>query len=140
MFTKRLIKAPKLYFLDTGLCSYLTQWTTPETLAEGAMSGAILETYVVAEILKSYWHNGLEPSIYFYRDREGKEVDILIEQNQILYPIEIKKTASPSNMVFKNFSVLECLNKKIGHGAVICLVPEIVPVSKTVDAVPLWYI
>jgi predicted AAA+ superfamily ATPase len=138
--TKRLIKTPKLYFLDTGLCAYLTQWSTPEALEAGAMSGAILETYVLSEILKSYWHNGRNPYLYFYRDRDMREVDLLIEQDQTLYPVEIKKTATPSNTASKNFSVLTKLDKKIGHGVVICLVPEAVALSRTVDAVPLGYL
>lgn len=138
--TKRLIKTPKLYFLDTGLCAYLTHWSTPQALEAGAMSGAILETYVFAEILKSYWHNGLSPSIYFYRDRDQREVDFLIEQDQTLYPIEIKKTATPSNTATKQFSALAGLNKKIGHGAVVCLVPQAVALSREVDAVPVGYL
>lgn len=135
--TKRLVKTPKLYFLDTGLCSYLTQWSTPEALEAGAMSGAILETYVFSEILKSYWHNGQSPYLYFYRDRDGREVDLLIEKDQTLYPVEIKKTATPSNTASKHFSVLENIDKKRGHGAVICFVPEIVPLSREVDAIPV---
>ena len=138
--TKRLVKTPKLYFLDTGLCSYLTQWSTHEALSSGAMSGAILETYIISEILKSYWHNGKSPYLYFYRDRDGKEVDLLIEQNQMLYPVEIKKTATPSNTASKHFPMLDNLDKKPGHGAVICFVADIVPLSRDVDAIPVWYI
>jgi uncharacterized protein len=70
--TSRAIKTPKLYFLDTGLCCYLTGWSTSETLETSAMSGAIFETYVVSEILKSYWHNGKQPQLYFYREKEKK--------------------------------------------------------------------
>jgi hypothetical protein len=82
--TKRLVKTPKLYFLDTGLCAYLTQWTSPESLEAGAMSGAILETFVVGELIKSYWHNGRSVNLFFYRDRDGKEIDLLIEQDNKL--------------------------------------------------------
>ena len=76
--TKRLVKSPKLYFLDTGLCSWLTDWSSPETLESGAMSGAILETWILGELLKSYWHNGRQAPFYFYRDRDQKEIDLLI--------------------------------------------------------------
>ncbi|WP_027389067.1 ATP-binding protein [Chrysiogenes arsenatis] len=135
--TKRIIKTPKLYFLDTGLCAYLTKWTSPEALEAGAMSGAILETFVVAEILKSYWHHGKEANLYFYRDTDQKEVDVLIEANNTLYPIEIKKTATPSQNSTKSFSVLQKLGKPIGHGAVLCLTEKIVPLSLHVMAMPI---
>jgi predicted AAA+ superfamily ATPase len=112
--TKRIIKTPKLYFLDTGLCTYLTKWLTPDSLMMGAMAGAILETYVIGEILRTYFHNGREPAIYFYRDKNQNEVDILLEENGVLYPIEIKKTASPGLNDYKSFKELEKLKKKIG--------------------------
>lgn len=133
--TKRIIKTPKLYFLDTGLCAYLTKWTTPEALETGAMSGAIFETFVVTEILKSYWHNGKEANFYFYRDSDQKEIDLLIEANNIIYPIEIKKTATPSKLAVKNFPVLNKLDKQIGHGALICLTSKTIPVSAEITAI-----
>lgn len=138
--TKRLIKTPKLYFLDTGLCSYLTQWSTPEALEAGAMSGAILETWIFSELLKSYWHNGLTANFHFYRDKDQKEIDLLIEQNNTLYPIEFKKTANPSQGASKHFPVLRNLDKPIGHGSVICLKETDIPLSKTVDAIPVGYL
>ena len=92
------------------MCRYLTQWSSSRTLSSGAFSGAIFETYVISECLKSYWYNGLTPYFYFYRDKDMKEVDLLIEQDNQLHPIEIKKTASPSTASIKNFTVL----KKLG--------------------------
>lgn len=138
--TKRIIKTPKLYFLDTGLCSFLTGWSDAKTLEAGAMNGAILETYVFAEILKSYWHNGLYPNIYFYRDADQREIDFLIERDGTLFPIEVKKTATPSLTATKSFFVLEKLKKKVGIGTVICLREKDIPLSKEVMAVPIWYI
>ncbi len=138
--TNRMIKTPKLYFLDTGLCSYLTQWSSPESLEAGAMSGAILETYMLTEILKSYWHNGKTAHFYFYRDKDQKEVDLLIEQDGCLYPIEFKKSASPSINAAKNFQALEKLEKNIGPGAVICLKERDVPLSSKVVAIPISYL
>lgn len=138
--TKRLVKTPKLYFLDTGLCAYLTQWSTPEALEAGAMSGAILETWIVSEIIKSYWHHGLTPSLYFFRDKDQKEVDLLIERDNTLYPVEIKKTASPSQTASRDFQVLERLDKPVGPGAVICLRETDVPLSQSVDAIPVGYL
>ena len=136
--TKRIIKTPKLYFLDTGLCAYLTGWDSPKTLEAGALSGAILETFVFSEILKSYWHNGREANIYFYRDNDQREIDFVIEANGRLYPVEVKKTATPGLADIKNFDVLKLLKKDIGHGAVLCLRQEAVPLSREVTALPVW--
>ena len=138
--TKRIIKTPKMYFLDTGLCSYLTRWITPDNLMAGSMAGAVLETYVVGEILKSYYHNGREPAMYLYRDANQKEVDIVLEENGTLYPIEVKKTANPGLGDYSSFSVLSRLNKKVGLGAVICLQPQRIPLSREVVSIPAWEI
>ena len=89
--SNRLIKTPKLYFMDTGLAAFLTGWKTSEVLENGAMNGAFFENNVVTEIIKTYIHNGKRLNVYFYRDRDKKEVDLLIEENDTLYPIEIKK-------------------------------------------------
>lgn len=138
--TKRLLKTPKIYFLDTGLCAYLTQWSTPETLEAGAMNGAILETYLFTEILKSYWFNGKSENFYFYRDKDKKEIDLLIDQDNMLYPVEFKKTAMPSKMISKNFEVLENLDRKIGDGGVICFKETDMMLSKRVIAIPISYL
>ncbi|MFK5926154.1 MAG: ATP-binding protein [Desulfuromusa sp.] len=138
--TKRIIKTPKLYFLDTGLCAYLTKWTDENSLEAGAMSGAILETYLFTEILKGYWHNGKEANFYFYRDQDQKEVDLLIESDGILYPIEFKKTGTPSKTATKHFSVLKKLKKDIGQGAVICFIEKHIPLSTDVTAIPVAYL
>jgi len=136
--TKRMVKRPKLYFLDTGLCAYLTDWNTPEALSSGAMNGAIFETFVVSEILKSYRHNGLQPSFYYYRDSNKAEIDLLIIQNDIFYPIEIKRTASPDKAMIKHFSVLESLGKKVGYGSLICLTERILPLTQNANAISIW--
>jgi len=138
--SKRLVKAPKLYFLDTGLCCHLTRWTSAAVLEAGAMSGALLETFVIAEILKSYWHNAKCPVLYFYRDKDQKEVDLLIEQDGQFYPVEIKKTASPNVGMIKSFKTMEKRGMTIGPGAVVCLVDHCVPITRGVDAIPVGYI
>ena len=135
--TKRLVKTPKLYFLDTGLCAYLTEWSSPETLEAGAMSGAILETWVIAEILKSYWHNGRKAPFYFYRDKDKKEIDLLIIQDGTIYPVEIKKSASPQKADIRHFSTLEKLKMPIGPGGVICLSEHSIPLTESVFSIPL---
>lgn len=138
--TNRMIKTPKLYFLDTGLCAWLTQWSTPEALEAGAMSGAILETYILTEIIKSYWHNGKVAHFYFYRDKDQKEIDLLIEQDGLIYPIEFKKSATPSINATKSFIALEKLGQPIGPGAVVCLRETDVALSRTVMAIPVGYL
>ena len=138
--TKRLVKAPKLYFLDTGLCTYLCKWPTPASLEAGASSGAFLETYLFAEILKSYWHNGVEPHFYYFRDIDQREVDLIIETGDAFYPVEFKKTATPSKTASRHFRLLEKLGKRVGHGSVLCFVEQAIPLSETVTAVPIAYL
>ena len=135
---KRIIKKPKIYFLDTSLCAYLTDWNTPETLSSGAANGAIFETFVVSEILKSYKHNGLQSSFYFYRDSNKVEIDLLIVQDGVFYPIEIKRTANPDKRMVKNFSILETMGKKVGYGSLICLTDTILPLTDKVSAISVW--
>jgi predicted AAA+ superfamily ATPase len=138
--TNRLVRTPKMYFLDTGLAAYLTRWTTPEALMNGAMSGNIFETYVVGEILKSYLHNGREPLMYLYRTTDKEEVDILLEENGVLYPLEVKKTANPGLNDYKTFNRIAKLKKPVGLGSVICLQPERIPLSREVVSIPVWEI
>jgi hypothetical protein len=135
--TKRLIKTPKLYFLDTGLCAWLTEWSSPETLEAGAMSGAILETWIMGEILKSWWHNGRREPFYYYRDKDRKEIDLLIEQDGVIYPLEFKKSASPDRHAVRHFSVLDSLKLPVGHGGVICLAGQSLPLTTTTTTIPV---
>lgn len=135
--TKRLIKTPKLYFLDTGLCSYLTEWSSPETLEAGAMAGPILETWIMAELLKSYLHKGLIPPFYFYRDKDKKEIDLLIIRDDMFFPLEFKKTASPDKNDARNFSSLKKLKISMGSGGVICLAADLLPISQGVFSIPV---
>ncbi|MFO8058882.1 MAG: ATP-binding protein [bacterium] len=136
--TKRVVKTPKLYFLDTGLCAYLTEWSTPETLEAGAMSGAVFETWVVAEILKSYWHNGRSAPFYFYRDKDQKEIDLLIIRDGTIYPLEIKKSATPKKEDVRHFPILDKLNMPVGPGGVICLSEHSIPLSENTSSIPAF--
>jgi len=138
--TQRLVKTPKLYFLDTGLAAYLTEWASPETLEAGAMSGPILETWVVAELLKSYWHTGHRPPFYYYRDKDQREIDLLIMKDGILYPLEIKKTASPCREDVRHFGMLERLGLPVGPGGVICLAEQALPLTEKAQSIPVWMI
>lgn len=137
--SKRFVKQPKLYFTDTGLCAYLTEWSSPKTLEAGAMSGAIFETFVVAEILKSYHHNGESPNLYYYRDSNKVEIDLLISQDGLLYPIEIKKTTNPKKDDIKAFDTLSKI-AEIGHGSLVCLVKENIPLTDKANAISIWEI
>ena len=135
---KRMVKTPKIYFLDTGLCSYLAQINTPQALEASYLNGNILETFAFIEILKSYWHNGKEPYIFYYQNHDKKEVDFVIETNGTLFPMEVKKTASPSKDDIKNFHLLKALKKPIGTGALICLRSSALPIDENNVAVPIW--
>ena len=137
---KRLVRTPKVYFYDTGLVAYLTKWSSPETLASGAMSGAILENYVVSEIRKSYLNQGKEAFMYYYRDKDAKEIDLVLEQDGELHPIEIKKSANPASEILRVFPVLDKSSLKRGNGAVICLKTELSAFNKENYIVPVWMI
>lgn len=139
---KRAIKTPKLYFLDTGLAAYLTRWNTPDVLKSGAMAGAFFESFVLSEILKSYYNIGiLEPPLYFYRDKDMNEIDLLIEDNGTLYPLEMKKHADPQKSDVAAFDLLDDLpSAKRGPGGVICLYDRLVTLRGNDRAIPVKYL
>ena len=118
---KRTVSTPKLYFYDTGLVCYLTRWTSAETAMEGAMNGALLENYTVAEVVKSYQNSGLEPFLYYYRDADAKEIDLLMERDGKLFPVEIKKMATPPKKLTKVFDLIDKSPLQRGTGAVLCM-------------------
>lgn len=151
---KRVIKAPRMYFLDTGLCAHMMGWGSAAVLENSSMSGAFFETWVVSEIYKSYLNAGKRPPLYFYRDSNKKEIDVILYQNGTVYPIEIKKSTAPKNAI-KNFSVLSPITEEpeddvfsgaahlkteIGTGAVVCLATDILPIDKKNWYVPAWII
>lgn len=137
---KRLVKTPKLYFYDTGLICYLTKWSSADTLESGAMNGAILENYVVAEIRKTYLNSGKEPFMYYYRDKDAKEIDIVLEHDGVLNPIEIKKSANPGPELVKVFSLLDKSSTPRSKGAVMCMKPELSAIDRENYIVPVWMI
>jgi Predicted ATPase (AAA+ superfamily) len=134
---KRITKTPKLYFHDCGLVAWLCRWLSPETLEAGAMNGAIMENFVVSELWKSYANNLREPPVWYYRDKEKREIDLLVEENGKLHPVEIKKSASPSKDMIASFRLLDTLALPRGNGAVICLADRLVPIDRENAAVPL---
>ncbi len=133
--SKRIIKAPKLYFMDTGLCAYLCRWPNAEMLEMCAMNGAFFETYVVSELIKNFYVHNLDPkdSLFYYRDIDQKEIDLLYVQQNDIYPIEVKKSETPKNPT-KNFSVLKKYNMNIKPGLIIDNCDKIRPVSESA-----WY-
>lgn len=139
---KRVVKRPKIYFMDTGLACYLTKYPSAEILESSAYSGHIFETYVVTEIIKSYTNEGKDAKryLYYYRDNNGNEIDLIIDNNRKLYPIEIKKSKNPNKDSIKNFSVLESADKEIGNGIILCMIDEIFPINKNNYLVPIDYI
>lgn len=137
---KRAIKTPKIYFLDTGLVSYLTKWKNPDVLEAGNMAGNFFKNFVIVEIIKSYYNSGeLRPPIYFYRDKEKKEIDLLIEQNGKLHPLEIKKSANPTKDMISNFKVLDKVGN-VGKGGIICMYDRLIDLDEKNKIIPYWYI
>lgn len=137
---KRTIRTPKLYFYDTGLVCYLTRWSSAEVAESGAMSGALLENFTVSELMKSYQNEGISPYLYFYRDRDAKEIDVLLEGNGKLFPLEIKKTATPDKRIVRTFDVIEKSPLERGTGAVLCMAQEFSAFDRENLIVPVWMI
>lgn len=137
---KRTIKTPKVYFYDTGLVCYLTRWSSPEVAESGAMSGALLENYTVSEIVKGYQNAGLEPYLYFYRDRDAKEIDVVLEGDGKIYPLEIKKTAMPDKRLTRVFNVIDRSPLQLGTGAVLCMADHFSAFDSNNLIVPIWMI
>lgn len=137
---KRAVKTPKIYFLDTGLAAYLTKWKNKDVLEAGTMAGNFFENYVIVEIIKSFYNSGeLRPPIYFYRDKEKRKIDLIIEQNGKLHPIEIKKSANPSKEMISNFKVLENI-KEVGEGAIICMYDKVINIDEKNIVIPFRYL
>lgn len=149
---KRLVKQPIMHFTDTGLAAYLAGWENPRALEIGAFSGQIFETFVFSEISKSYVNAGKRPPLSFFRNNDKREIDLLLEQDGMLYPIEVKKTASPSSADTKNFhaldpiagdtipSELQALKREIGTGCVVCMASDTFPINERAWAFPAWAI
>jgi predicted AAA+ superfamily ATPase len=140
--TKRAIKTPKLYFLDTGLAAYLTRWSNPEVLQNGAMAGSFFETFVISEIIKSYSNIGiLDLPLYYYRDKEKNEIDLLIYKDGTLHPLEIKKSADPKKEDIRSFSILDKMKSiKRGEGGLICLYDNLVPLKDEDKVIPVTWL
>jgi predicted AAA+ superfamily ATPase len=139
---KRETKSPKLHFLDSGLAAYLTRWTTPGALRSGAMSGNFFESFVVSEVIKSFQNAGIiDPPIYFYRDRNKNEIDLIIEHDGVLYPIEVKQSSTPGINAAAAFKVLSGQQDVVvGGGCVVCLADRLMPIGDQAVAVPVSFL
>jgi predicted AAA+ superfamily ATPase len=126
---KRLAKAPKLYFCDSGLAAFLSMWLTPETLMNGAASGQFFENYVVTELLKSYAYSSSKANLTYYRDSNAKEIDVFVEENNLIHPLEIKKSANPDSREVKKFDVLQKASVETGSGGIVCMCEEVIPID-----------
>ena len=127
---KRLTKTPKLYFCDTGLCAYLSMWLTPDVLRQGAASGHFYENYVVMELVKNYAYSKNKANITYYRDANAKEIDVFLEENNVVHPLEIKKSASPDKREVKKYSVLDKAELDRGNGGIVCMCEEPIPIDE----------
>ena len=135
-----MVKRRKVYFFDTGLVSYLTKHHTPEILQNSSINGAILENYVINEIRKSYLNLGIPFNVYYYRDKEQNEIDLILDYNGVLHPIEIKKTSSTNLRMLKSKEILKKANIPIGQGAIICSSDNISALDKETLIIPIWCI
>lgn len=141
---KYVVKTPKLYFTDTGLAAYLLRWNTADALELGAMSAEFFETWVIGEVYKSFANSGQKAQLYYYRNFNGKEVELLILHNGVLYPCVISKSAQVQKM-YKRFNIIEaafggCTEVKTAAGSVICLVPEFGMDKNNIMYIPAWMI
>lgn len=136
---KRATKSPKIVFLDSGLCSYLCGWNSGENIMNSSVSGHYLEMFVISQLIKNKRNNesSLNYDIYFYRDKDGKEIDLIIKLDDVIYPFEIKKTAGPNKSMINNFNILNNKNMNVGNGGLICFYPDIIPLDDNNKSYPV---
>ncbi|MCC8046136.1 MAG: ATP-binding protein [Clostridiales bacterium] len=137
---KRTVKTPKMYFFDTGLAAYLTRYSSPDILQNGALNGAILENYVVSEIMKSYQNNAQDCLLWYYRDKSSNEIDLVMESDGQLHPLEIKRSVNPGSELVGAFSILDKGSVPRGTGAVLCMRPELSAINSQNYIVPIWMV
>ncbi|MDO4556616.1 MAG: ATP-binding protein [Lachnospiraceae bacterium] len=133
---KRLTKTPKLYFCDTGLCAYLSMWLTRDTLMNGAANGHYFENYVVIELLKNFSYSPSKVNLTYYRDSNAKEIDVFVEENGIIHPLEIKKSANPDRREVKKYELLDKTNVARGNGGIVCMCEEVIPIDEKNSFIP----
>ena len=127
---KRLAKTPKLYFCDTGLCAYLSMWLTRDTLMHGAACGHFFENYIIAELLKNYAYGHSKAGLTYYRDSNAKEIDVFVEENGMIHPLEIKKSANPDRREVKKYELIDKAGAIRGSGGIVCMCEEVIPIDE----------
>lgn len=133
---KRITKTPKLYFCDTGLCAYLSMWLTRDTLMNGAANRHYFENYVVIELLKNYAYAPSKANLTYYRDSNAKEIDVFVEENGVIHPLEIKKSANPDRREVKKYGMLDKVNLERGSGGIVCMCEEVIPIDTKNSFIP----
>ena len=133
---KRLVKTPKLYFCDTGLAAHLSMWPSANVLMAGAASGHFYETHVVMELVRSYAYGGRKANLTFYRDRDGREIDLVVERGRALHPLEVKKSASPTPADAGRFKLLDASGLDRGPGGIVCMCERPYPLTETDSLIP----
>ena len=140
----RMTKMPLLHVMDTGLAAHLLNWTDPQVLERGALAGQFFESWVFAQVYKSYANAGLEPPLFYYRDKDQREIDLLIERNGCVCPVEIKKASNPGKSALRGFRVLDGMGDElktaVGPGAVVCLADDVLPLDERNAQVPAWLV
>ena len=137
---KRTVKTPKLYFFDTGLVAYLTKYSSPEILMNGALNGAILENYAVAEIRKTWLNNARDCLFHYYRDKDANEIDLIVEGDGELHPLEIKKSSNPGTELASAFRILDRGSVPRGVGAILCFRETLSALDRNTFILPIWMI
>ena len=137
---KRTVKTPKMYFFDTGLVAYLTKYSSPEILMNGALNGAVLENYAVAEIIKTYHNDAKDCILHYYRDKDANEIDLVIESDGELHPLEVKKSTNPGSELASAFKILDKSSVPRGVGAILCLREELTAIDRNTYIIPIWMI
>ena len=139
--SKTLTKSPKVYFCDTGLAAYLCGFSTANQMQRDTNAGAFFKTFVVTEILKSWYHNSIKPEMYYYRDaKKNTNVDLIIHANGLYHPVQVCMCEQPNISMARHFSELDNLGLKRGFGAVICNCPSHRYLSDNVIAHSIWQI
>lgn len=133
---KRLVKTPKLYFCDTGLCAYLSSWTSRDVLMNGAVNGHYYENHVVGEFIRNVAYGKSKVNLNYYRDKNMKEIDLILEENGILHPVEIKKASAPERSLIRAFSVLKSTEKGVGNGGIVCMTDVPLPIDENNCFIP----
>ena len=134
---KRLARTPKLYFFDTGLCSHLAKWLSVDTLLNGNAAGHYFENFAITELIKDLDYHSVGYDLSYFRDSNSKEIDLFLEYDNAIHPLEIKLSSSPDRREVKKYSVLDMNSIPRGYGGIICMSPSVIPIDKENCYIPI---